>query len=74
MVDHVPPLLPPPPEPQDEAAKETKPLLSVWRHRIPDPPKLVTVRLVREPVVPKRLVNVAVVLKRSVEVAFVVVE
>lgn len=41
VVDQVPPEPPPPlPEPQAEAAKEIRPLLSVWRHLTPEPAKL----------------------------------
>ncbi len=39
VVDHEPPLEPPPPKPQAPAAMEIMPLLSVWRHLTPKPPK-----------------------------------
>jgi hypothetical protein len=46
VVDQVPPEPPPPlPEPQAEAAKEMRPLLSVWRHLTPEPAKLEEVKV-----------------------------
>lgn len=40
MVDQVPAPPPLPPDPQAPAATETMPLLSVWRHLVPNPAKL----------------------------------
>ena len=46
VVDQVPPEPPAPPVPQAAAAKEMRPLLSVWRQRVPEPPRLEAVRVV----------------------------
>lgn len=79
VVDHVPPPLPPPPEPQALAAKEMRPLLSVWRHLVPEPerePILIdeAYKLVVVALVPIRSVRVALEANKLVEVAWEVVE
>ena len=55
VVDQLPLELPPLPEPQEEAVSKIRPLLSVWRHLVPDPAKLESVRVPEERAVEIRL-------------------
>ena len=79
MVDHVPPLLPPLPDPQALAAREISPLLSACKHLVPEPLKLDAVRAVpnKLPMYPmlalKFVVEAKPETKRDVEVALVIV-
>jgi hypothetical protein len=64
VVAHVPPPVPaPPPVPQAPAATDTRPVLSVWRQRVPEPARAESVILPVVMLVEVRLVTVPVVMR-----------